>query len=281
MGDLSDPGKTDILLASCLESLGRVLPATGIHNLHSLKATPQRTAGDHSRLDTSKPIVTISMPESPDQFTLNVYDDRLTITRGSSSFADFYEWYRKFMPEAQTIEATIRRTIERSTSKQVNAVLTQHEFKMYFSDFMSIRRDQRTREARNVNVLENIIPYVPDVQGSIELSKQDFFRLDLTLSRLEEFCIKGSKKRRNCWYMLEAPFNERGRFLVLTAQMRNMSFHLLTESSDGGWPPMAPFDSDFGDDYFIALESFFKGRALEIFMNKLLGDWEFQTQRNL
>ena len=47
-----------------------------------------------------------------------------------------------------------------------------------------------------------------------------FYRLDLTLSRLEKF-LNG--KTRNAWYYLEAPFNENGRYLVLQAQLRNSS----------------------------------------------------------
>jgi hypothetical protein len=221
------------------------------------------------------------MEEVRNQFRLDIYDDRLKIHRDSSSFVDFYEWYRRFMPEAQSLVSTVKRAIERKSERELSFVQTQFEFKINFSDFISTGRNPANRQTRNVDVLQTIIPAIPDSRGFTELSRQNFYRLDVNFSRLEEFNVAGISKSRNCWYILEAPFNEKGRFILLTAQLRNSSFDRLNESNERGGTVRSPFDDDFAGDYFIALDSFLKGSALETYMGRLLATWDFKTQRQL
>jgi hypothetical protein len=284
---LTDPAMTDDILSACLASLARILPAAEIHNLHLLKATVQQPEWKQSRLDERRAIVTVSLKERRNGFSLTVYDDRITIARDSSSFEDFYRWYCDFMPQAGHADATIRRAIERRLNTQLILVETQYEFKFDFSDFtrtgqslpgtgqsLPVRR-------RNVDVLEYLVPAVPTDAGRVELSKQDFYRLDISFSRLDEFIVDGRSRLRNCWYSLEAPFNENGRFIVFTAQLRNTSNESLSDTGADGRNLMIPFDADFADDYQLALVGFLRDRALEGFMGRLFETWDFSTQRDI
>jgi hypothetical protein len=155
-------------------------------------------------------------------------------------------------------------------------VQTQFEFTINFGDFKQSRKT--SERLRNVDVLQAFIKYIPDEQGDMrEISKQYFYRLDLTLGRIETF--EGGKTR-NAWYSVQAPANENGRYLVLTAQLRNAS----TEGpgSDSHKPvAIVPFDPDYGEDYKIALMEFLRDRALEGFAGRLLENWGFVTTRTL
>lgn len=280
-GSLAKPSLSEKLLDSCLECIEQSLVNSGIHSLHELKATVQRVSPTNETLDIDKPIISIVLPDSRTGFSVNIYDDRMSFIRDASSFADFYEWYIKFMPQSSFIEETTRRTVDATTDLKLRVVETQYEFQVIFSDFTSTKKSDQARNHRNVDVLEQLVPLVPGPNGKTPLPNADFFRIDLTLSRLEHFADTLHPRYRNCWYILEAPFNELGRFLVLRAQMRNVSHELPTQAEDASYPITQPFDEDFTTDYVIALQDFFRDRALEQFMGTLLDTWTFETQRQL
>lgn len=278
-GSLTHQNVAEAVLAATLGNLADILVNTGLHYLHSLEAISQQPSQPGGRLDGDKAVVTISQ-KSVFPFVIRVYDDRFVISRESSSFRDFYAWYRLFMPTATQLEATVRQTVARKYEQSLDVTQTQFEFGFIFSDFT--KRDwPEKREPRNVDVLSPLIPMVPNQQGATELTRQDFPRLDLTVSRLERFAYADVEKWRNCWYMLEAPSNERSRFIVFTAQLRNVSAQKLGSSPEIDDTPMIPFDPDFSEDYALAICDFLKLRALDDFMDRLLSGWDFQTQRQL
>lgn len=277
---LTDPSVSDKILATCIDSVIGALKRTGIEYAHFVKGEVQRASKDAKRLDESQAIVGVRMSEGVYAFKLSVFDDRIVVSRDSSTFSDFYDWYRLFMPEVRTIEATLRRTIESISSRKLEIVETVFRFKFNFSDFAS--RGNQRRPASNVDVLEGLIPTLPSHEGRQELSQQSHYRVDLTLSRLEEFLVGGRKRKRNCWYVLEAPFNELGRFLVFDAQVRNSSLKLLGDpDEEGDGPNMVPMDEDFGDEYAFVMSDYLRNRALEGFMGRILEHWDFATQRQL
>jgi hypothetical protein len=279
-GALTDPSVASAVLVALLRSLADILVDADIHHLDLVDATAQRPAEPGARLDDTTAVVSVKLKDSVFKFAISVFDDRFVITREGSSFNDFYEWYLRLMPNAAQLEATVRQAAARSYGKPIEVTMTQFEFKFVFSDF-SKDRWSLTRLPRNVDVLSKILPTVPNRGGRTELSEQDFLRVDLTFSRLEQFETPNGAKSRNCWYALEAPSNERGRFLIFTAQLRNVSAETLDQSPPAARRGAIPFDPDFTDDYLLALTDFLPVRALDGFMGRLLEDWEFGTQRQL
>ena len=128
-----------------------------------------------------------------------------------------------------------------------------------------------------MDVLGALIPRLPDPTGELrELKDQQFFRVDLSVSRRESF---SGGVERNAWYIIEAPFNNVGKFIVLTAQFRNSSMEKFKDG--GGIAGTSGFDPDFGRDYSIAILEFLRDRALEQFMYQLLTNWHFDTEREI
>jgi hypothetical protein len=279
-GALTRPSVAEDVLVAVLRNLNDILVTSGIHYLQSVEAESQRPATKDARLDGSKAVVAISLPHSVYHFALRIFDDRFVITRESSSLADFYSWYRLFMPSAAQLEATARQAVARVYGHPLEVTQTQFEFKFIFSDFTKDVWRER-RDPRNVDVLSALIPNVANRSGPTELSKQDFTRLDLTFSRLERFAAGPTSKWRNCWYMLEAPSNERRRFIVFTAQLRNVASELVGESAGGDEMSVIAFDPDFADDHYLAMAEFLNKRALDDFMGRVLENWKFDTQRQL
>lgn len=279
-GALTHQDVADAVLAAALRSVSDALINTGINYLHAVDATSQRATTVGSRLDGSKSIVSISLPHSVFHFGLRIFDDRLVVSRESSSFRDFYEWYRLFMPNASQLEATVRQAVARKSGQPTAVTQTQFDFKLLFSDF---RKENwlEDRPPRNVDVLSEILPKVPNQSGLTELAQQEFMRLDLTLARLERFKAAAEEKWRSCWYQLEAPSNERSRFIVFTSQLRNVATEKIGDGAIDAERPTIPFDPDFSEDYYLAIVDFLKVRALENFMGRMLENWKFSTQRQL
>jgi hypothetical protein len=180
------------------------------------------------------------------------------------------------MPHAARVERVIRRLIEKQASTPLEPVQSFYEFTLNFGDFETRANVAGSARRRNVDVLKAIIPSLPDDKGEMrEISDQDFYRINLTLSRLERF---SGGKTRNAWYFIEAPSNENGRYLVLRAQLRNASTELPGTDYDR-IADVSAFDPDFGDDYHLALNEFLRDRALESFARRFLESWNFGTPR--
>jgi hypothetical protein len=247
----------------------------GLGQLHLLTTkiqTPKK-----GKLDTDKAVVTFTYEHDRFDFQIELFDDRFRIAKSDSSFDNFYEWYYHLMPRAAAIESTLRRVIERTANKPLTVVQTAFDFTIYFGDFKQLGRKTSDR-LRNVDVLQTLINSLPDEHGEMrEIPKQNFYRLDLTLSRLETF---SGGKTRQAWYFLQAPANENGRYLVLRGQLRNASTE--RPGTDSHKPAdVLPFDPDHGEDYKIALTEFLRDRALEGFARRLLENWEFITARTM
>lgn len=274
------PGVAEALLAEGLDILSDAFERTGIHRLHQFETTKQ--SPDEPGFDSDKPIVRLEFQDDVFACLFTINDDRFTITRPDSSIENFYSWYQVIMPNALSIEAAFRRVIERVTGGRLRVVTITHDFSVNFSNFLP-PNDRSNRQHRNLDVLQRFISSLPDEHGEMrELSKQDFLRLDLTVSRIEKFRIAGKEKLRNAWYFLEAPSNEQGKFLAFRAQLRNSS----SDQPDSSKNPMigheaVPFDPDYGDEHRLALIEFFKERAVQSFLSRLLETWTFDTPRKI
>lgn len=266
----------DLVASEGLQAVNDALTTSVIFQLHNLKTEVQGFK-KRNRIDRDRAIVRYTFDHDRFQCTFSLFDDRFTIVRQDSEFDNFYEWYRRIMPQAVPIESTIRRVIEKEANQSLEVVQSQFDFRVNFGDFETRASVIGSPRRRNVDVLKALIPSLPDAQGDMrEISDQNFYRLDLTLSRLEKF-LNG--KTRNAWYYLEAPFNENGRYLVLQAQLRNSSTEL--PGTDIRRPAdVLEFDRDFGDDYRTAINEFLRDRALEGFARKLLEAWDFKTPRS-
>lgn len=283
---LTDPAHADSILGVCVDATVDVLKKSGIQNLQHLKAKIQSRDEPSARLSDERALFTITQSEGRFHFQIDVFDDRIRISRSGSAFSDFYAWYRLFMPESSTIEAALRRHIESVSRRTLEIIETTYSFAFTFADFQSrgVKAGGRATpsRSRNVEVLSKVVSNIPETGGTRSLTELDFYRVDLTLSRLETFTTDSGERARNCWYILEAPFNETGRFLVFNAQLRNSSLESLAlEGDDSGSPVMMPFDDDFADDYRLALVDFLRDRALETFMAGLLQLWDFSTERGV
>lgn len=267
----------DAVASQGLQALDDALRASLIFQLHNLNVEIQEFK-KRDRVDTDRPIVKFTFQHDRFHCTFSLYDDRFTLTRNDSDFDTFYEWYSRMMPHVGQVESTIRRIIEREGGQSLEVVQSQFEFEINFGDFETRANVAGTPRRRNVDVLRALIPALPDERGVMrELAEQNFIRLDLSLSRLEQF---SNGKVRNSWYVLEAPFNENGRYLVLRAQLRNTSTEL--PGTDSYKPAdVLEFDPDFSDDYRMALIEFLRDRALESYAKKFLETWNFSTPRQI
>lgn len=267
----------DVVASEGLQAVNEALRTSGIFKLHSLK-TEVQAFKKRNRIDSDEAIVRYTFEHDRFGCSFSLFSDRFVIVRQDSEFDNFYEWYRRIMPQAVPIESTIRRVIEKEASQSLEVVQSQFDFRVYFGDFETRASVMGSPRRRNVDVLKALIPSLPDTQGTMrEINDQNFYRLDLTLSRLEKF---SNDKTRNAWYYLEAPFNENGRYLVLRAQLRNASTEL--PGTDIKRPAdVLEFDHNFGDDYLTAINEFLRDRALEGFARKLLESWDFATPRSL
>jgi hypothetical protein len=275
-GALSSPAAQDALLGSGYSVLNELLETSGIHYLHALEAKPKAPS---AVTDEDEPQLQFVFGHDTQHCAFQFFDDRFVISRRASSFEDFYAWYRVVMPEALRIEMTFRQIVHRATQRSLRPVQAAYEFTFYFSDFkkpkLSRIADQPQREWRNMDVLEEIIRQLPGPNREMtKLTDQQLYRLDLTVSKRDFF----GPVSREVWYSLQAPFNEKGRFIVLKAQLRNTSAEIL---ENGEVRETTGFDPDFASDYRLAILDFLKDRALEGFVWQLLGDWEFSTERGL
>lgn len=271
---LSAPEATAVLASEGYAVLNDLFESSGIHYLHSLEA--RTAAKSASETSSNEPLTEFRFDHDRHQCRFQFYENRFNIVRDSSNFSDFYAWYSVVMPEALRIEMTLRQIIQRATGRVLRAVQSQYEYVFNFSDFKDPLNDPDTSfKPRNMDVLEEIIPQLPGPRRTMTRpADQQLYRLDLTLSKRE---VLGGKAR-NTWITVEAPFNEGGRFIVVTAQLRNTSAEILEGNKIIS---TAGFDPDFGADYRIALIDFLRDEALESFVWQLLRKWEFGTVRTL
>jgi hypothetical protein len=279
-GAIATPAAQDALISEGYAVLNDLLETSGVHYLHVLSGEASRSKSE-SNDDRSEPLLTFTFGHDTKNCQFKFFEDRFRIERGPSSFPEFYDWYRIVMPEALRIEMTLRQIIQRATMRPLRPVMSVHDFVF---DFCRFRKPPGVQElegedgeeqyTRNMEVLEAIIPRLPDNREMTALTRQQFYRLDLTLSKRETF----GDINRNAWYFIEAPFNQNGRFIVFTAQLRNAASEIL---EDGKVVETFPFDPDFGEDYRLALLDFLRDKALEGFVSQLLGGWRFETERNL
>jgi hypothetical protein len=265
---LTAPEAVAALMHDGYAVLNDLFETSGIHYLHALEA--KSTTPDSNG---SEPPVQFRFGHDRLFCNFQYGEDNFEIIRRSSSFADFYSWYTTVMPEALRIEMTLRQIIQRATGHTLRPVQSLYEFIFNFSDFR-MPNDPEARP-RNMNVIEEIINSIPGPGKTMTRpSTQELYRLDLTISKREVF----GEKARNTWITVEAPFNQEGRFVVFTAQLRNAATEVLKHNkviSTSG------FDPDFGSDYRIALIDFLRDSALEDFAYQLLRHWEFETEREL
>lgn len=280
-GAISAPEAVNALVSEGYNVINDLLLTSGIHYLQQLEAkvsSDSSTPSDLNR-DSSQPIIEFKFGHDTKHCSFQFTEDKFKIVRRSSSFEDFYGWYANFMPEAARVEMTLRSIIERASGRQLRPVQSIHDFVIDFSNFRKpsqvADRSGKT-PPRNMNVLQGIIPQLPGSEQNMKaLTEHDFYRLDLTLSKREVF---PDAKSRNLWYVIEAPFNEKGRFIVFTAQFRNTAAEII---EDGDVVDVVGFDPEISGDYRLALVDFLRDRALEGFAKQLLKDWEFDTEREL
>jgi hypothetical protein len=271
---LSAPEVTKVIASEGYAVLNDLFESSGIHYLHSLVAMTSEKSG--SETSSNDPLVEFRFSHDRFQCRFQLREDNFSIIRDSSDFSDFYTWYSVVMPEALRIETTLRQIIQRTTGGLLRPVQSQFEYAFNFSDFRDPLNDpDASFKPRNMDVLEEIIPQLPGPHRTMTRpADQQLYRLDLTLSKRE--ILNG--KARNTWISVEAPFNEGGRFIVVTAQLRNTSAEVLERNEIVA---TAGFDPNFGDDYRIALIDFLRNDALESFVWQLLRKWEFGTVRTL
>lgn len=266
--------------------LNDLLERSGIHYLESLEAEVSHSddSGDAPSSEGTAPIKFV-FTHDMHHCEFAMLPDRFTIVRKSSSFEDFYNWYRLFMPHALGVETTLRKIVEDATSSTLRAVQSAFDFRINFADFHKPQVGRATSPApddapprmRNMAVLEEFIPSLPVNREKVSISQQQFYRLDLTLSKLQEF---SGQRHRNTWYHVEAPFNENGRYIVFRAEMRNASSEVL-DHDRGTVAETLAFDPNYGEDYYLALVEFLRDQALEGFLWKLFEHWNFDTERLL
>lgn len=252
--------------------LNDLLESSGIHYLHVLEA--KSTPSENSASGSGSPNVEFLFQHDRMHCSFQLRGDRFEIRRSRSSFSDFYEWYSVVMPEAARIESTFRQIVQRASGHTLRPVQSKFEFVFHFSNFRKLL-EVEGESPRNMDVLETIIQNIPGSGRTMTRpSEQDLYRLDLMISKRTVF----SGRTRNTWLGLEAPFNEGGRFIVFTAQLRNTAAEVLSGNeilkTEG-------FDLDFGSDYEVALMGFLRDEALESFAFQLLRNWKFETERHL
>ncbi len=265
--------------AAGTDAIREVLLESGLHSLHQLQVDcPAKSEGSAPR---DKPRFCWRMQDDVYHFQVHVTEEGFFITRTSSSLADFYDWYCRFMPHASRIEATIRRATEAAAERAIHSTKVVVRFEFCFTDFKHANDEPDAEHRRNVEVLQDLIPALPNEHGErTPLSSQNFMRLDLKQSRVETFCVSGQERLRNSWYILEAPSNDRGRYISFVAELQNASIE--APRSIAAHPvERGAFDDDTRDEYRTAIIDFLRDRAFEGVVVDLFKNWQFRSCRSM
>jgi len=213
----------------------------------------------------------IKYPNDIREFTLDISSNRFTLRRQPSSLPHFIEWYLAFMPNIKTIFESFRNEIQTITGQPVTPVQTDFQFNFILTRFS--RPGWENRSQRNLEVLQGLIPELPDSSGaSLKLADHPLYRIDLELSKREAI----SGKVRNTWYKVEAPFNDGGKMLECTFTLRSQAAEQLIDGIG-----TLSYDIESIDDHDLALMGFLKERALEGLLGSLLTNWNFTSVTSL
>lgn len=256
------------ILVSGYSILNEVLERSGIHSPDELK-------GMLSGVE----------PEAADnvQFILGgveyaceivVSGSHMAISRSASSFEAFHNWYIKFMPHAQKLAAAFQQIIRSATGHTMTPTSIRHTFMLILTHFARAKGGERIR---NTEALESIGLMIPndDEKGNLQpIGTQQLYRVDISISRMLEL----AGKRREAWLKLEAPFNEGGKHVVLTAQMRNATIHVLRDSSI---TEVLPIDPDSAGDFRIAIEDFLRDFVFNKFLKNSFPGVTYESRRDL
>lgn len=264
--------------AAGTDAIREVLLESGIHSLHQLQVDCPAKSEAPPR---DKPRFCWRMQDDVYNFQVHVSEEGFFITKNDCSLRNFYDWYCRFMPHASRIEATIRRAAEAAAERAIHSTRVVVRFEFCFTDFRHANDDDGAERRRNVEVLQDLIPALPNEHGErAPLSSQSFMRLDIKQSRVESFWISDQQRPRNYWYILEAPSNDRGRYISFAAEIQNMSIerpHSMALAPVG----RTAFEDDTRDEYRIGILDFLRDRALEGFVADLFKNWQFRSCRSM
>ncbi|MEO1244603.1 MAG: hypothetical protein AAFX56_02870, partial [Pseudomonadota bacterium] len=203
--NLMEPETRAELISSMSMLINDSLARSGIHNLNNLSVS--YVADDNK--------IRYTFSHDRYRFHIDIAANRFSINRFDSSFDGFLEWYRRFMPSAGSLFEAFSQEVKENLQRTVVATQTVFKFKFLLCEFR-----QGTEPKKNIDVLNQAIGAIHlfspvDAEDGHKPSPE-LYRLDLTISKKE--VVAG--KVRNGWYLIEAPANESGRFLVAEFQLR-------------------------------------------------------------
>ena len=251
-----DEGARGELMEAGFSIMNELLTQSGFHYHHRLDAK------------SSEGGLSYIFDHPTRHFQVRVDNEAFEIKRAASSMRHFVDWYLAMMGGATRVYSSFQKELQEITGYRINPTSTRFVFEFWLTGF---RRAGEQTARRNVEVLQSLLPEFPAPDGtSKSLTDQDFFRVDLQVSR--QIVVAG--KRRNGWYSLEAPFDDDGRDLAVTLELRGTS---QPELNGGAVGEVKGFDDDALNDHAIALKEFLRDHAANEFLATVLKDWEFEA----
>jgi hypothetical protein len=256
-----------LVLSRLYDEVSRALTAAEFHSLNRLKPVLTQRS------------VSVEFDDADYGFTL-VFDEDgdLNLLRRGSSFARFYEWYRRFMPSLESLvsrvlqgileEVTMGRPSGQSFSPVLRPVRAQYRFRFIAYDFV---RPPSDVVVRNSEVMTRLVQSLPGASGHLEgvsaSAFEEFGRMDVNLNRWSPHPMGYCREV----YAVEAPGN-RGYSSVW------FEFSYIGESREDAAGERTAFDpSLFLSRVDVPIDQFLRQRAIEAFVQDFTEGFVFQT----
>jgi hypothetical protein len=227
---------------------------------------------DH--LSTSRELTGIEVSYDDDRyyFSVECNVNYIIIKRRGSTFANFHDWYKAFMPSAQSVVANAVTILSDETGRTINPLRASHRFKFLIYDIRS--SNDRSKLVRNSEIVQKLLRVFPDEFGrpaEPEKSPEvlsSLGRLDINLTRW----IGDEDNRRRLRFSVEAPGNLGYSTLWFT-------FEYIGESYTS---PETNQREAFNPDVFLtehsqAYTAFLRDSAINGFMTWLLNGYDFKS----
>lgn len=227
-------------------------------------------------LSISREITGIEVSYKDDRYYFSVECNvkYVIIKRNGSSFTNFHDWYRSFMPSAQGVITNAVTILSDLAGRKIYPLRASHRFKFLIYD---IRSSNTLEPVRNSEIVQKLLKAFPDDSGRLAEPEKSpevlrsLGRLDINLTKW----IKPENDWRRLTYSVEAPGNLNYSTLWFTFEYIGESY-TSPETSE-----REAFNSDvFLTEHSQAYISFLRDNAIQGFMTGLLSGYQFKSSSN-
>jgi hypothetical protein len=226
------------------------------------------------QLSTSTEVDGIKVTYSDDRYPFSVECNvnYIIIRRRGCRFPNFHDWYKAFMPSAQSVINNAVTILSAETGRSILPLRASHRFKFLIYDIRSTETDDKVR---NTEIVQKLLKVFPDDSGHLAdpITEPEVLasmgRLDVNLIRW----IGSKDNRRRLRFSVEAPGNLNYSTLWFTFEYAGESY-----TSPDEYNLREAFNPDvFLTEHSQAYVSFLRDGAINKFMEGLLRGYNFKS----